>query len=78
MDIASEPHFSWSHCESCGSTLGGNRYAAHGIEKDGSLNHFEVCEDCLYFLNYGQLDDQSMIEIEHMLDARNAISLYPF
>jgi len=26
-----EGHFSWQHCDSCGSRLGGDRYPAHGI-----------------------------------------------
>lgn len=63
-ELAGEPHFSWSACEACGSSLGGNREPAHGRTKDGSLLHFSVCADCVYFLNYGQLDDTTMQEIE--------------
>lgn len=63
-ELAGEPHFSWRRCECCGSTLGGNRHYAHGRDKDGRLIHLGVCEDCLMYLNYGQLDDASMIEIE--------------
>lgn len=61
---ADEGGFSWSSCEACGSTLGGSRYPAHGRDKNGDLLHFEVCEDCLMYLNYGQLDDMSMMEME--------------
>lgn len=63
LEIAGEPHFSWHACEACGSTLGGNRYPAHGRDKDGALIHFRICEDCLYFLNYGRLDDMTMAEM---------------
>jgi len=45
-DYADEPAFSWSLCELCGDTHGGNRYCTHAIGKDGELYHFEVCEDC--------------------------------
>jgi hypothetical protein len=57
-DLASESHFSWSRCDSCGSTLGGDRHPAHGIiadseeqarQDDHTIEHFEVCSDCLFF-----------------------------
>lgn len=64
-ELAEEPHFSWSACECCGSSLGGDRHKAHGIiQGTKELIHLEVCSDCLYFLNYGQLDDTSMADIE--------------
>jgi hypothetical protein len=48
-----EGHFSWSSCDSCGSSLGGDRFPAHGFVKLGSgkevLTHFDVCVDCLLF-----------------------------
>ena len=61
-----EGSFSCSSCDCCDSTLGGNREPAHGIDKDGNLVHMEVCTDCVYYLNYGRLDDQSMIEVEEL------------
>jgi len=57
--------FSWSECETCDSTLGGDRQAVHGIgvrKRDargrfkcgsGRLFHLSVCVDCLFFLEYG-------------------------
>ena len=53
-DVGDEGYFSWSSCECCGSTLGGDRYAAHGRMTDGSLVHFDVCVDCLWYINYGE------------------------
>lgn len=63
-EIADEPHFSWHVCDCCGSALGGDRYPAHGRDKGNQIVHFTVCTDCLYYLNYGQLDDATMMEIE--------------
>jgi hypothetical protein len=67
-ELSEQPGFSWSSCEACGSNLGGDRHPAHGfIRRDEGrdlLVHISVCSDCLYFLNYGQLDDASMMEIE--------------
>lgn len=52
-----EGHFSWSSCDSCGSSLGGDRFPAHGFVrlKNGQevLAHFNVCTDCRMFHAYG-------------------------
>lgn len=62
-EYSEEPWFSWSPCEVCGSSLGGNRESWHGVV-DGSIIHGTCCEDCAYYLNYGRLDDTTMMEIE--------------
>ena len=62
--VCEEPHFSWNSCDCCGGTLGGNREVAHGIDEDGNLHHFHICEDCVYYLEYGHLDDMTMLRIE--------------
>lgn len=60
-ECADEGGFSWSGCDCCGSTLGGQRYAAHGVSTtDQRLSHLDVCVDCLYYINYGCLDDTQM------------------
>jgi hypothetical protein len=56
-DEAREPSFSWSSCDSCGSTLGGDRHAAHAWDADADpasagtagLYHLDICTDCLFF-----------------------------
>lgn len=54
FELASEPGFSWSACDGCGSTFGGHRYPAHGrSEEDDSLVHFRVCTDCVLYLANG-------------------------
>ena len=55
-EIGDEGGFSWSQCDTCGSTLGGNRYAAHGFaEGDDTPIHLDVCEDCLCYIANGDL-----------------------
>jgi len=52
----SEPGFSWSPCESCNSSLGGDREPAHGfalIQGKETLVHMDICIDCVFFLEYG-------------------------
>lgn len=65
FEYPAEGSFSWSGCDVCGSTLGGDRYPMHGVMDDGKgeLIHLEACEDCVYFCEYGQLDDQTMDEL---------------
>lgn len=66
-ELAEEPSFSWSACDCCGSRLGGDRHPAHGfLTQDGAdhLSHMRVCSDCLYYINYGQLDDMTMLDME--------------
>lgn len=68
-----EPYFSWRPCECCGTNFGGNRedviawpkdidFKAPGHEE--RLLEFSVCEDCVYYNEYGKLDDMTMMEIE--------------
>jgi hypothetical protein len=65
LDAASEPYFSRSDCEACGSILAGDRHPVHGKRiDDHSLEHLAVCTDCMYYITYGQLDDETMMEIE--------------
>lgn len=60
-----EPYFSWRSCECCQTTLGGDRYDCTGYHpKQKEIYEYSVCSDCLYYAEYGQLDDQSMIDIE--------------
>ncbi len=61
-----EPYFSWRSCDCCGCHLGGNRYDCNGYNpttkevQDG----YSVCEDCVYYVEYGQLDDMTMMRLE--------------
>ena len=59
-----EPWFSWSPCECCGSHLGGNREYLYARDASDEIVQFTICEDCVYYVNYGQLDDTTMLEIE--------------
>ena len=55
-----EGHFSWTSCDTCGSSLGGDRFAAHYIDPtdcERQLNHIEVCVDCLQYIANGELPE---------------------
>lgn len=61
-DVANEGGFSWSSCDACGSSLGGDRYPAHGFSKpfdngDDILVHLDVCADCLCYLANGDVPE---------------------
>lgn len=51
-EVIDEGGFSWSQCDTCGSHLGGNRYAAHGFIGERVI-HLDVCEDCLIYIANG-------------------------
>ena len=64
-EIQGEPYFSWRSCEVCHSPLGGDRYHVNGINsKTNEVICFEACPDCVYYAEYGQLDDMTMMEID--------------
>jgi hypothetical protein len=67
-EIAGEPFFSWSRCECCARPEGGNRSPAHAW-LDGRIIHLDICDDCVYYLEYGKLDDSTMLEIEESENA---------
>lgn len=60
-DEGDEGSFSWSDCDTCGSHLGGDRHAAHGLvspkkyARRTELIHLDVCTDCLFFIANGDL-----------------------
>jgi hypothetical protein len=58
-----EPFFSWHPCEICATRLGGDREPWHCVI-DGKIVHGICCEDCAYFINYGHLDDKTMLSID--------------
>jgi len=59
-----EPHFSGVPCECCGGMLGGDRYDCNSYNpKTKGIQEYTVCTDCVYYAEYGQLDDMTMSEI---------------
>ena len=53
-----EGGFSSSQCDSCGSTLAGDRFTAHGIAADKEIYHLDICVDCLMFHANGDEPEQ--------------------
>jgi len=54
IDCANEGGFSWSSCDGCGSTLGGQRYPSHALVRGTDQRvHLDLCFDCVEFLEYG-------------------------
>lgn len=62
LNIYDEGSFSWRACDSCGSSLGGDRYAAHG-DINGELTHFAVCVDCMIYHANGDLPNFDAITV---------------
>lgn len=63
--INEEPWFSWRPCECCGCHLGGDREtlsARHTPTKQ--VVTYAICVDCIYYIEYGRLDDTTMMRVE--------------
>lgn len=57
--------FSWHPCDCCRSPLGGERHrvtAYHPATKE--ILTYQVCPDCVYYVEYGQLDDMTMMDMD--------------
>jgi len=52
-----EGSFSWSQCDSCGTTLGGDRHVAHAFTKEMEVIHLDICTNCHMFHANGDLPD---------------------
>jgi hypothetical protein len=63
IDCDAEPYFSWRACDCCNRRLGGNREVYSFPTIDDRIQA-EICCDCVYYLEYGQLDDMTMLGIE--------------
>ena len=56
-DHQCEASFSWGQCDSCGSTLGGDRMPAVGLWKDGGKWQeidMSICVDCVMYHANGE------------------------
>lgn len=53
-DLAGEPSYSKSQCDSCGTMMHGDRHPAHGTDAEGRIYHLDICTDCLFYLANGQ------------------------
>lgn len=60
-----EPYFSWRSCACCGTTLGGMRYDCNGYNPTTRevQGDYSVCVDCVYYAEYGQLNDLTMLDM---------------
>jgi hypothetical protein len=57
QEVLDEGFFSWSPCDSCGASFGGNRYNAHGFVNGDEIIHLDICEDCLQYFANGTLPE---------------------
>ena len=62
-----DPYFSWQPCDCCGRPLGGNREDMCGYNPTTKevQRDYSICVDCVYYVEYGCLDDTTMDEIDH-------------
>lgn len=57
----SESWFSMNPCDCCGRPLGGDRFNASGWNPETKeVQKYEVCWDCIYMAEYGELEGEPM------------------
>ena len=63
--LGEEEEFSGRACDCCERQLGGHRWTAHPYVagSDNTLDPIRVCDDCAYFEQYGELDDETMLRL---------------
>jgi len=64
-ECLNEPYFSRRSCDCCGSQFGGDREFATGYNPTtGEVQEYSICVDCGYYVEYGRLDDMTMLKVE--------------
>ena len=59
-----EPYFSSINCDCCNRSLAGDRYKCNSYNAEyKEIYEYSVCTDCVYYAEYGYLDDVTMDEI---------------
>ena len=56
--------FSSRPCEICGTPLAGQRHLMVRIHPRDPNQNYSGCDDCQNYIEYGQLDDQTMLDID--------------
>ena len=60
-----EPYFTYRACDCCGRNSNGDRQMASGYNPImDEVFEYEICQDCLYYSEYGTLDDMTMMDME--------------
>lgn len=63
--IYDQPFFGSAQCDCCKTGLAGDRLDASGYNRAAQkVYEYTVCFDCIYFCEYGKLDDTTMLDME--------------
>ena len=65
IDPGQDAYFSTRPCDCCQRHWHGDREDANGYNPTTKqVQEYSVCIDCLYYAEYGQLDDMTMLDLE--------------
>ena len=59
-----DSYFSHWDCNCCSRPLGGDRWDCNGYNPTTKQvqSDYSICMDCIYYVEYGQLDDMTMMD----------------
>ena len=63
-DYECEPYFSYKPCDCCLRSLGGMRHDVIANHPTAGILEYSVCDDCVYYNEYGKLDDLTMLNLK--------------
>ena len=62
-----EAYFSWRSCDCCHSSAGNTLQDCNGYNPTSEqIQEYSICEGCIYYTTYGQLDDMTMMRLEKL------------
>jgi hypothetical protein len=64
FNLDEQSYFSNVKCDCCARPLGGDRYDCQGYNPSNNeiQDDYSICFDCIYFAEYGTLDDMTMLD----------------
>jgi hypothetical protein len=60
IDSFTEPYYSNSSCDCCGAEAGDREDATGYNPTTKQVQRYSICTDCVYYAEYGRLDDKTM------------------
>ena len=73
LSTMGENYFSWFPCECCKRPQAGVQFNATCFNHStNEIFSYSICVDCIYFIEFGKLDDQTMLDIQKSMEMKTS------